>query len=153
MWTVRTVAGTPLGFAWGVACIAAGLRWGTLSLGDVGVATRVLGPTLTSGTYATRAGMAMAIAGAVLSEARVGGFLARTWGERAAASAAVAALAPLFVATGASGSVWGTAVPWAASAAVFTAGVVLLHRVALRIPAFVPIVVTSAGAMIGLMGS
>jgi hypothetical protein len=153
VWTVRAMAGTPVGFAWGLACVGAGFRWGTLAVGDLEVATRLVGSTLTSGTPAVRAGMALALVGALAGEAQIGGLRARAWAERAAAAVAIAALAPLFVAAGPADPAWQEALRWALPAAVGTAAVLLSYPYATRLPALVPVAMTAVGVVVALLAS
>jgi hypothetical protein len=134
--------------AWGVACLGVGVRWGTLSLGDVAVATRLNGPTLTSGTLLVRIGMMAALAGALAGEMRSGGFSSRTWGERAAAAAAILALIPLFIVRGPGDPQSMAPVLWGVSAAVGTALVVFLRPVSTRLPSWGPVVLAAAGVTV-----
>lgn len=147
------MAGTPVGFSWGLACLGAGFRWGTLTLGDLEVATRLVGPTITSGPLAVRCGMAAALLGALAGEAQVAGFRARTWGERAAGAVAIAVLPPLFVATGPADPAWQEALRWALPAAAGTAAVLLAYPYASRLPGIAPIATTAAGVSVALVAS
>ncbi|MCI0346537.1 MAG: hypothetical protein L0221_14000 [Chloroflexi bacterium] len=150
VWTVRAMARAPLGLAWGVACLGAGLRWGTLSLGDIAVATRLGGPTVVAGPLLVRAGMIAALVGAVAGEADAGGFAARAWGERAAAAAAVVALVPLFVVRGPGDPRTDLVLVWAAAAASITAVVVVLGPLARRVPAWVGPAITATGVILAV---
>jgi hypothetical protein len=147
------MAGTPLSAAWGLACLGAGFRWGTLALADLEVATRLVGSTLTSGGPVVRAGMAAALVGALAGEAQVGGFRSRMWGERAASAIAIAALPPLFVASGPSDPAWREALAWALPAAGGTAAVLLAHPYALRLPRLAPVSLTAIGVVVALAAS
>jgi hypothetical protein len=153
VWAVRATAGAPLGLPWGVACLGAGLRWGTLGLGDVEVATRLAGPSLVAGPVTVRIGMSLALLAAIVGEGHVDGFTARTWGERAAAAAVVASLAPLFVVRGPTdpgdlNTVW-----WILTSVGVTAVVLGGRTVVTRIPRWAPSLVAAGGAAAAVMGS
>jgi len=153
VWAVRASAQATLGLPWGVACLGAGMRWGTLGLGDVEVATRLAGPTLAAGPLSVRIGMSAALLAAIVGESHVDGFAARTWGERAAAAVAVASLAPLFVVQGPTdpgdlNTVW-----WVLTSAGITALALLGRTVATHIPGWAPSVVAVGGAAAAVMGS
>lgn len=148
VWTVRAMARTRLGAAWGVACLGAGLRWGTLGLGDVAVATRLNGPTVASGPLLVRIGMCAALAGAIAGEVRADGFASRTWGERAAAAAALAALVPLFVVRGPGDPHGLLPLLWAIAAVVGTVAVLLLKPFVALVPPWAPVAVAGAGVVL-----
>jgi hypothetical protein len=147
VWTVRSMASAPLGIAWGIACLGAGMRWGTLSLGDVAVATRLGGPTVATGPLLVRAGMIAALVAALAGEMHSGGFATATWGERAAAAGAVVVLVPLFVVRG-PGDPRTMALTWLGSAAALTCVVVVLRPLARRMPAWVPSAVAVTGVIL-----
>ena len=153
VWTIRAMAGAPLGLAWGIACMAVGLRWGTTSLGDVAVATRLAGPTVAAGPLVVRVGMIAALVGAVLDEARAGALRGPGWNERAAAGISVAALVALFVVRGPGDPATELPVLWAALAVVGTTLVLQLHRVLRPMPPVVPVAVVAAGTMLGVAGA
>ncbi|MEX2395206.1 MAG: hypothetical protein WD826_12090, partial [Actinomycetota bacterium] len=88
VWTVRSVAGAELNVAWGIAVIGAAMRWGTLSLADVAVATHLVGPSMSAGPVLVRAGLITALGAAVVGEWRAARWETRNWGERLAAAAA-----------------------------------------------------------------
>lgn len=122
------------------------MRWGTLSLGDLAVATRVAGPTLVAGPGAVRAGMALAAAAAIVGEAQAGGFRSRGWGGRAADALVASTLAPLFVVGGPADEVVTDAVVWAAATVAATAVILLLGRRPTGfVPRWVPAVAAAAG--------
>jgi hypothetical protein len=147
VWTVRAMARAPVGFGWGVACLGAAARWGTIGLGDVAVATRLGGPTITAGPVLVRAGMLAALVGAVIDEARGGGLLSRAWGERAAAAGAIVALAALFLVRGPADPRTTLPVLWGASSAALTMLVLVLRPAALRLPAWAAPSVAFAGVI------
>jgi hypothetical protein len=142
------MARTPVGIAWGVACVGAGLRWGTLSLGDVAVATRLGGPTIATGPLLVRAGMVAALVGAIAGEMQVGGFTTRTWGERAAGAAAVVVLVPLFVVRGPADPRTSLTLIWIASAAAITCIVLVGRSAADRSPVWVAPAVAVGGIVL-----
>jgi hypothetical protein len=143
---------TPLGLAWGVACLGAGLRWGTLGMADVAVATRLNGPTVTSGPLLVRVGMIAALAGALAGEGALDSFATRTWGERAAAAAALVALIPLFVVRGPGDPHGLLPLAWGLAAVAGTTAVLRLRPVVALVPAWGPVALAGAGvALAGLV--
>jgi hypothetical protein len=153
VWTVRALAGRPLGAAWGIACLGAGLRWGTVNLADIAVATRLAGPTVVSGSIMVKAGMATALVGALIGEAQATGFGARTWAERLASAGAIAALVPLFLVRGAADPHRLAIVWWGVLPAVGTASVLLVRPALRPVPAWVPTAVTTAGVALAVVVS
>jgi hypothetical protein len=148
VFTVRSLQGRPVGMAWGVACIGAGVRWGTLGLGDVEAATRLLGPTVLSGGVIVRGGMAAALVAAVAGESRIDGLRAYAWPERVVAVVALVALAAAFVVEGPAGSGPGPSLGAWAVAGVVLAGVVLAAApLARRLPAWAAPIVAVAGVV------
>lgn len=123
VWTVRAVWGSPPGFAWGIVCLGAGARWGTLSASDVEVSARTFGPSVATGPLAVRAGLCVALLAALVSESRIDGLRAESWAERLAAAIALLSLVVLLLAPGAGGSRIGPPLGvWAvAGAAIVTA--------------------------------
>jgi hypothetical protein len=155
VWTVRSVAGERIGAAWGIATIGVGLRWGTQSLGDLEVATRVAGASLVAGTPLVRAGLGVAFAAALLEEAGGDGLVGGSWAPRAASLIALAALVPSFCVRGPLGGVAADVSWWAAGAVVLT-GAVLLARRLVRMaspPAWVPAVAAAAGVALAVGSS
>ena len=150
VWTVRAMAATPVGLAWGAASLGAAARWGTLGLGDVAVATRLGGPTVVTGPVVVRAGMIVALAGAVIDEARLGGLDARTWGERAAAAGAVVALVALYLVRGPNDPQTALPLFWGVGAATLTVFVLVLHPVAVRLPAWIAPSLAMAGVVVAV---
>lgn len=149
VWTVRAMARAPLDFAWGLACLGAGMRWGTLGLGDVAVATRLGGPTIVTGPFLVRAGMLAALAGAILGEIRVGGLHARTWGERGASAASIIALSALFLVPGPADPRSSVALLWATATVLLTIVIVGGARV-LRAPGWLPSAIAAAGVVLAV---
>ncbi len=145
--TVRSVVGVPPGAAWAVACIGAGMRWGTFGLGDLETATRLLGPTVVSGEPAVQIGMTVALIAAVLEEAAGGGIQNGSWPERGAALVAGVVLVPLFL-VGGPGRLGASAGPWAAAAVVVLGAALLLRPLARRIPPWVPVALAAAGVVL-----
>jgi hypothetical protein len=115
VFTVRALAGAPPGIAWGIACLGAGLRWGTFGLGELEVATRLFGPTVTSGAPVVRGAMVVALLAALVDEARDGGLVAGSWVERAASLMAIVILGPLYVVAGPADA-WTASAWWAVAA-------------------------------------
>lgn len=147
--TVRSLNGVAPRAAWAVACIGAGMRWGTFGLGDLETATRLLGPTVAAGEPAVRIGMTLALLAAVLDEAAADGVLSGSWQVRAAALVAGIVLVPVFLVGGPSdlaGSGWS----WAASAAAVLGAIVLLRPFAGRVPAWAPVALASAGVLLAV---
>ncbi len=161
VWTIRAIAGGPVGIAWGIACLGAGLRWGTTSLGDLAVATRLNGPTLVSGSAVVRAGMLVALVGAAVGEARVAGLHSRATSERTAAAIAIVTVVAVFGLAGPGepasllswrpllfGPLW-----WCVGAFMGAALVVVLRRFAVWIPSWVPVACSVAGIASAAMAS
>lgn len=146
VFTIRALAGAPPGLAWGIACLGAGLRWGTLGVGDVETATRLLGATVMAGSPVVRIGMAAAAAGALADEARQGGLFATSWLERSAAVAATVALVPLFFAEGPT-RLSASAVAWMLAAAGALVANVLLQPLVRRVPWWLPVSVVTVGVI------
>lgn len=158
VWVVRRAWGRRTGIAWGIACAAAGLRWGTTSLAGVEAATRLLGPTIASGPPLVVAGSALALAAALVDEAAVDGLRAHSLPERFASVMAVLGLVGLFAAPG-----WGGVAPfaldgalawfasggwWAGTAVVLAVLVLGGSKLAARIPAWIPPLAAVAGAVL-----
>lgn len=144
VFTLRSIARSSLGLAWAIACVGAGLRWGTFALADLETATRLFGSTITVGTPAARVGMAVSFAGAVLDEARRGGLRAESWVDRGAALVASVALVPLFLAEG-PGRDPVLAAVWAGAAVGTLLATLTLHPVVCRVPAWAPVPIVVAG--------
>lgn len=153
VWTVRAMAGSAHGLAWGIACAGACVRWGTLSLGDVAVATRIAGPTVVSGSFPVRTGVIVAVGAALLGETQTGGLRATAWGERAAAAAAVVALVSLFFVRGPGDPVSPETILWVAASIAVTLVVVLAKPVADRVPAWIAPLVALVGAALAALGA
>jgi hypothetical protein len=133
--------------------VAAAARWGSFDLADLAVATRLTGPTLVAGPSVMRVAMAGAALAAVVDEARVDGWHARTWGERGAAAIATTALVPLFAAGGGVGPLGTSPLVWAVVPAVVTAMVVLGPALARHLPAWAPTSLAAAAlALTGVAG-
>jgi len=154
VWTVRSVWGSPPGYAWGLVCLGIGVRWGTLSAGDVETAARIFGPAGTAGSTVVHVGMAVAIAAAVVSEARIDGLRSRDWGPRTAALTSLLALGALAAAPGPGRwSIPSSLVWWAAAGVVVVAAVVLVRPVARRVPGWVPPIAAVAGVAVATIAS
>ena len=154
VFTVRSVWGSPPGYAWAVLCLGAGARWGTLSLSDVETAARVFGPAGAAGSPLVHAGMAAALAGAVLSEARIDGLRSSAWATRTASFVAILAMVGLAAGPGPGRTSLNGSLAWWAGAGV--AGVALtlaLSRTARRLPAWVPPLAAAAGIAASLIAS
>lgn len=149
VWTLRLLCGDEPGLAWGIACVGAAMRWGALSIGDVEVATRLLGASALAGPVAVKAGLAFALVAAVASEASMDGLRARTIPQQAAAVAALVAIVPLFVIRGGTN----LAVPrWVVASGVIAAVVAAATPYARRVPRWVAPVVASAGVVVAMLG-
>jgi hypothetical protein len=151
VWTVRSVWGVEPGYAWGIACLGSGARWGTLSVGDVETAARIFGPAAAAGPALVRLGVAVAVAAALVSEGRLGGLQATSWALRAAAMAAILALVAVAFAPGpgrtglAPSLVW-----WAVVSALTVVVVVAFRRVAQRVPGWLPVVAAAGGIALAM---
>ena len=145
--TVRSVIGVAPGAAWAIACVGAGMRWGTFGLGDLETATRLLGPTVVSGAPALRIAMTVALLAAVVEEAAAGGVLKGSWPARGAALVAGVVLVPVFLVGGPS-RLSGSGVAWAASTVLVLGAAVLLGPLARRFPPWSPIVVAAAAVLL-----
>lgn len=149
VWTVRAVWGTAPGLAWGIACLGAAARWGTMTLADVESATRIFGPTVASGGPAVRWGMTAGLVAAVVSEARTDGLRARSWPERVAALAALAALVALYCVPGPGDPAVLTSLGlWALAGAALVAVTLALGRAAAAAPGWAPPVVAAVGLLV-----
>jgi hypothetical protein len=151
VFTLRSLVRAAPGAAWGLACLGAGLRWGSLGIGDVETATRLFGATVVTGGVTARAGMAAVLVGAVVDEARRGGLWGDTWVERGAALVAGATLAPLFLVEGPVQRPWVVG-SWAVAAAAVVVTALGLHPVARRLPAWVPGLAVVAGIVVAEAG-
>jgi hypothetical protein len=148
VWTLRTLVGDEPGIAWGIACAGAAMRWGTLGLGDVEVATRLLGPSLLSGPLAVRLGLAVAFLAALVAEAQIDGLRARSVPQQTAALIALVALVPLFCVRG------GTSlaiVRWIVAGGLLSAVVLFAPRYTRLVPRWVPPAVGAAGVMVATL--
>lgn len=151
---MRWVWGVPLGPAWGLACLGAGLRWGSLGLADVQAATGLLGPTLGAGPPLVVAGAGVMLAAAALEEAAGDGLRARALPVRAASGAALLALVPAFCAPGWGGSsVLVTLAWWLAGAAALGALALSASGLARRVPGWAPAAAAAAGLLMVAAGA
>jgi len=154
VFTVRSVWGEPPGYAWGVLCLGAGARWGTLSLGDVETAARIFGPAAAAGSFAVRVGTGVAIGAALLSEARIDGLRSSSWATRAASLAAILAIVGITAAPGPGRSGLTESIVWWAAAGVVVLVITLaLARAARRVPAWVPPAAAAVGVAAALIAS
>lgn len=150
VFTLRSVTRSAPGLAWGIACVGAGLRWGTFAVADLETATRLFGATVIAGAPAARVGMTVAFAGAVVDEARRGGLRSDSWVDRGAALTASVTLVPLFLVEGASRDPVLAAV-WATVAVGTLLTALVLHPIAQRVPAWAPLPVVVAGVASAVM--
>lgn len=141
------MSGSPVGSAWGVACLGGGLRWGTLSLADVEVATRLSGPTVAAGSLGVRSGMAVALIGALIGESQLDDLRSASWVRRLAAGAAIVGLVAVFVAPGPSDPLTTRTLIWGGGAAAAAAVVLALTPLARRLPPALAIVLTAMGVV------
>lgn len=144
MFTLRSIAGTSPGLAWGIATLGAGLRWGTFGLGDLESATRLLGPTVTAGSPIVRAGMVVALVGAVVDESRQADISGASWLSGAARVAAAVALVPAFIVAGPV-ELSASAIAWAAAAAGVIGGGILVRSATRRLPWWLPLLLVAVG--------
>ncbi len=142
-----------MGLGWGLACVAATMRWGTLSVGDVEVSTRLAGPTLLSGTSPVQAAMAIALAGALLDEARIDGLRSGSRAEQAAAVLASVALVGLFLTGGPLEPFIEAVGGWATAAAIVAVCTLFTSKIAKRIPAWAPLAIAAAGLVGGVLAT
>lgn len=152
VFAVRALSGGPVGAAWALACLGAGLRWGSLGLGDVQTATRLLGPTVLAGPLLVRAGMALALVAAVSGEARIGDAADGPVMRRAAAVVAVLGLVPLYVVTGPI-DLAGSAAPWAAATAAVMGALLAARPLVAKLPGWVPVAVAAAGVTLAVLAA
>jgi hypothetical protein len=146
VFTLRSLTGAPPGLTWAVACLGAGLRWGTFALGDLESATRLVGSTIAAGSPVVQGGMIAALAAAVLDEARHPN--GRTpWTEQSAAVVAAVTLAVVFVLTGPA-ELSASVVPWAAAAAATLVATILLRPFARRLPQWAPLALAVVGVVV-----
>jgi hypothetical protein len=139
------LSGDEPGVAWGIACAGAAMRWGALSLGDVQVATRLLGASILSGAIAVRLGLLVALLAALASEAALDGLRARTIPQQVAAGVAILALIPLFVLRGGTS----LAIPrWIVASAVLTGIVAIAPPYLRRVPRWAPPVAAALGVIV-----
>lgn len=129
VFTARAMAGVPLGAAWGIAVVGCGIRWGTLGLADLEVATRLAGTTLTAGPPVVRIGMGLAFAAALAGEVAAAGTRSPVPVVRIAGLTAIVALVPLFVLPGPDRPLGAQGLWWGLAAAAVTAFVLGATRV------------------------
>ena len=146
VWTARAMRSQPLSVGWGLAVLGAGLRWGTTGLVDVGVATKLLAPTIVAGGLALRLCMGAAVAAALISEAQILSSSDGSWLDKAVTAVALTALGPLFALQG-SINLPTAAAAWAGAALVGTAIVLALRPLAGRTPTWIPAVAALAAIL------
>jgi hypothetical protein len=135
-------------------CVGVGARWGTLSLGDVESAARIFGPAATAGSAVVHVGMAVAIAAALLSEARIDGLRSPAWATRAASFGASLALVGLAAAPGPGRlSLTGSLAWWAAAGVGVVAVTLALTPMARRLPGWVSPAAAVAGVAVAMIAS
>ncbi len=147
VFTLRSIVGAPPGFAWGVACIGAAMRWGTLGLGDLSTATRLFDATVLAGSPLVQTGMVAALGAAVVDEARRGGLRRPSWVERSAAILASVLVVALFIVPGPAADAL-TAGVWALAACGVLAATLLLQPFTSRLPGWLPALVAVAGLLV-----
>ncbi len=121
------------------------MRWGTLGLGDVQVATHLVGAPVVAGSVAVRAGLVVALIAALAAEAAADGLRSGTVPAVASAVVALVALVPLFCVPGAS------YVLWLVVAALLAAVVLALARYARAVPRWAPIVTAAVGVVVATL--
>jgi hypothetical protein len=154
VFTVRSVWGSPPGYAWAVLCLGTGARWGTLSLGDVEAATRIFGPSAATGSLLVHVGMAVAIVAALVSEAGIDGLRSASWATRGASFMALLALVGIAAGPGPGRTTVGQSlVWWAVSGVVGVAVTLALSRPVRRLPVWVPPLAAAAGVAAALLAT
>jgi hypothetical protein len=149
VWTVRAAWGHRPGIAWAISCVAGGLHWGTLGVGDVGAAARAVGPALVAGPAVAGVAAALALTGAVMEESLTDGLRARAPAERLAAAVAILTLVAVFGAPGPDPINVAGAIGWWFVAAGALTGLVLAgSRVARLAPGWTPVLVSCSGAVL-----
>jgi hypothetical protein len=147
VFTLRSVAGAPPGLAWGIAFMGAGLRWGTLGLGDLETATRLLGASVLAGGGLVRVSMAAALVGAVVDESARGDLLAGSFAERSATLVAGVALVPAFLVAGPVRS-GPSSIAWGLAGLGVVATLLLAGPIVRRIPRWLPSALVGAGVLL-----
>ena len=146
VWTVRSVWGSPPGYAWGLTCLGIAARWGTLSIGDIQATARIFGPAATAGPFLVHAGMVTAIAAAMVSEARIDGLRSAAWAPRVASFAAGLALVALAAAPGPGDpDLPQSLAGWGIGGAAIVGLTLVLNSPARRLPPWLPPVVAAVG--------
>lgn len=154
VFTVRSVWGSPPGYAWAVLCLGTGARWGTLSLADVEAAARIFGPSGAAGSALVHLGMGVAIAGAVASEAAIDGLRSDSWATRGAGLLTLLAVVAIAAGPGPGRAGAGRSLIWWAAAGVAAVVVTLaLARTARRVPPWLPPAVAAAGIAVALLAT
>lgn len=154
VWTVRWAVGADPGLAWAIACMASALRWGTLSVADAQAASRLFGPAATVGPSVAAAGLVLAVASALLEEARLDGFRHPVPAARVATGAALLGVCILVVLPGVGGPLRFDAVLlWVAVPATAVAVVLLTSHVTRLVPRWVFPVAAAAGLALVASGA
>ena len=152
VWSIRAAWGRPPSLAWGIACLGAGARWGTVSLAGVESAVRMFGPTVLSGLPTVRAGMILAAASALCSEARIDGLRATAWAERTAALVATITVVALYGVPGPGDpNVLASLAWWAVAGAAAVTITLGLTRYVVRLPVWLLPLTATAGVMLALV--
>lgn len=102
VWTARAAVGAPPGVPWAIACVAAGLRWGTISMSDLSAATRAVGaPTILVKPLPAAAGACLVLLAALADESSRADLRSIEPVRRATGGAALLCLVPSFLVPGA----------------------------------------------------
>jgi hypothetical protein len=145
VFTLRSSAGVAPGIGWGIALLGAGLRWGTFGLGDLGSATRLLGPTVAAGSAVVRVSMIAVLAGAVLDESRRAHAFGDSWLAGAASLVAFVSLVPSFIVAGP--DELSSVLSWAAAAAGVVVAAIVVRPLTRRLPGWVPLLIVVSGVV------
>ncbi len=148
LWTIRWALGSSPDVAWGIACLGAGLRWGTTTLADVQAATRLLGPTVATGSPLLVVGSVLLLAAALLELSRRPLRTAPPV-ARAATVAALVVLIPMYCAPGPGGADPWVVLGWWTGAGIGLAlAALLLRPLAARLPAASLVALAAAGILV-----
>lgn len=158
VWLVRRAWGRQPGIAWGIACLSAGLRWGTTGIDGVQAATRLFGPTVAAAPVLAAVGSCLVLGAALAEEAMDDGLRGEGLPERLSSVVVLSGLMILFVVPG-----WGSAAPtgssgavawfasaawWAAAGGLSTVCVLGASRWLRRVPVWIPWTAAAAGALL-----
>lgn len=147
VWTVRRVWGSGPPLAFGIACAAVALRFRTLSLAGIEVATRQLGaPTVAVEPVWIAVAAVVVLAAVLAEEAMADELRSRSPARRVASGFVILTLVPAFVAPGfGTTTVAADVAWWMGSAAVLTLLVLAAPGFVRRLPGWAPAAVAAVG--------